>query len=51
MLTKKNKIMKTLTSELNFDMFAEFTLSNEEMFKVRGGGDPIAMPPPPPIKI
>lgn len=51
MLNKKNKIMKTLNSELSFDMFAEFVLSNEEMFKVRGGGDPVTLPVPPPIKI
>jgi hypothetical protein len=43
--------MKTLNFELSFDMFAEYALSTEDMFKVRGGGEPETMPPPPPIKI
>ncbi len=43
--------MKTLNFELSFDMFADYVLSNDEMFKVRGGQDPIALPPEPPIRI
>jgi hypothetical protein len=43
--------MKTLNFELNFDMFADYVLSSEEMFKVRGGGEPEMIPTPPPIKI
>jgi hypothetical protein len=42
--------MKTLNFEMNFDIFNEFELSNEEMICVRGGdGDPIVIPPAPPI--
>ena len=51
MLTQKIRIMKTLNFEESFDMFAEFALSSEEMFKVRGGGDPVAIPNPPPVRI
>ena len=44
--------MKTLKFELTKDIFNEFALSNEEMIYVRGGeGDPIVLPPPPPIRI
>jgi hypothetical protein len=43
--------MKTLNFELSYDMLAEFVLSNEEMFKVRGGGEPEYLPTPPPVKI
>lgn len=44
--------MKTLNFEMNFDIFAENVLSNEEMISIRGGGtDPIPTPPPPPIII
>ena len=44
--------MKILNFELTNDIFNEFALSNEEMIYVRGGGgDPIAIPTPPPIKI
>jgi len=42
--------MKALNSELNLDIFSDFTLSNEEMIYVRGGdADPIIMPTMPPI--
>ena len=42
----KNKIVET-----NFDIFASFTLSNDEMISVRGGddGEPVPSPPIPPI--
>jgi len=44
--------MKTLNSELNLDIFCDFTLSNEEMITVRGGdADPIVKPTMPPIVI
>lgn len=45
--------MKTLNFEQLKSIFDEFALSNEEMIKVRGGenGDPVALPPDPPIKI
>jgi len=44
--------MKTLNLELAFDMFNEFTLTNEEMINVRGGeGDPIVLPTNPPIRV
>jgi hypothetical protein len=44
--------MKTLNFEKTNDIFAEFTLSDEEMINVRGGqGDPIIIPVPPIIKI
>jgi hypothetical protein len=43
--------MKTLNFELNFDMFTDYVLSIDEMFKVRGGGEPEVIPCPPPIKI
>jgi hypothetical protein len=44
--------MKTLNFEKTNDIFAEFTLSNEEMINVRGGeGDPVVIPVPPTIKI
>jgi hypothetical protein len=43
--------MKTL----NFDIFEEYQLTNEEMISVRGGdagdGDPIPNPSLPPIRI
>jgi hypothetical protein len=44
--------MKTLNFEMNFDIFAENVLSNEEMISIKGGdGDPVPSPPPPPMKI
>jgi hypothetical protein len=47
----KTKKMKTL----NFDLFEQYVLTNEEMLAVRGGddgdGDPTPTPPPPPIKL
>ncbi len=44
--------MKTLNLEKTEDIFAGFTLTNEEMINVRGGeGDPITIPVPPTIKI
>jgi len=44
--------MKNLNSELNLDIFTDFTLSNEEMIYVRGGDiDPIVLPSLPPIII
>ena len=44
--------MNILNIKLTKDIFNEFALSNEEMIYVRGGGgDPIAIPTPPPIKI
>ena len=51
MLNKKTKVMNTLKSELSINMFADYILSNEEMFNVRGGQDPIVMPSPPPVRI
>ena len=44
--------MKTLNSKSTKDIFAEFTLSNEEMIYVRGGAadsDPIIKSTVPPI--
>jgi hypothetical protein len=44
--------MKTKNNETSFDIFAVYTLTNEEMISVRGGeGDPIILPSNPPIKI
>ena len=47
--------MKNLISETMRDIFAEYELSTEEMFNVRGGAsihsEPIMLPPAPPIKI
>jgi hypothetical protein len=43
--------MKTLNKELSFDMFAEYVLTSEEMFKVRGGDDPVSLPMPPTGKV
>jgi len=46
--------MKTLNFENANDIFAKFSLSNEEMIKVRGGnedGDGKSIPTIPPIKI
>lgn len=43
--------MKTMNFEKLNDLFTEFTLSNEEMIKVRGGGEPIILPTPPIIRI
>ncbi|MCX6327643.1 MAG: hypothetical protein NT144_13485 [Bacteroidia bacterium] len=46
--------MKTLNFESTKNIFNEFALSNEEMIYVRGGdaeGDPIILPPEPPIII
>jgi hypothetical protein len=44
--------MKTQNSNLNLDIFSDFTLSNEEMIYVRGGElDPIIKPTLPPIVI
>ena len=43
--------MKTLKFEKTNEIFNGFALSNEEMINVRGGGDPIALPSTPPIKI
>ncbi len=44
--------MKTLNFELTIDIFGGFTLTNEEMIKVRGGdGDPTPLPVPPTVKI
>lgn len=42
--------MKTQNFELGKDIFSTFTLLNEEMINVRGGGDegePIVLPTPP----
>jgi hypothetical protein len=43
--------MKTL----NFDLFEQYVLTNEEMLAVRGGddndGEPTPCAPPPPIKL
>jgi hypothetical protein len=44
--------MKTNTTESIKDMFSKFSLSNEEMIKVRGGEcDPIIKTTIPPVKI
>jgi hypothetical protein len=47
--------MKNLNSETMRDIFAEYELSIEEMFNIRGGdnihSEPIMLPPTPPIKI
>jgi hypothetical protein len=45
--------MKTKNSETSFDIFAVYSLTNEEMTAVRGGdaGDPVINPTTPPIKI
>jgi hypothetical protein len=43
--------MKTQNFETNFDIFASYALSNDEMITVRGGGEPTPTTPPPPIKI
>ena len=47
--------MKNLNSETMRDIFAEYELSIEEMFNIRGGdnihSEPIMLPPAPPIKI
>ncbi|MCX6332961.1 MAG: hypothetical protein NT092_01485 [Bacteroidia bacterium] len=45
--------MKTLNFKNTNDLFADFTLSKEEMIKVRGGdgADPTIKPPIPPVKI
>jgi hypothetical protein len=46
--------MKTLNSKLTNEIFAEFTLSNEEMIYVRGGesdNDPIIKTTVPPVII
>ncbi len=47
--------MKNLTSKQMRDIFANYELSSEEMYNVRGGdkthSEPIMLPPTPPIKI
>ena len=47
--------MKNLNSKTMRDIFAEYELSIEEMFNIRGGdnihSEPIMLPPTPPIKI
>jgi hypothetical protein len=47
--------MKTLNFKQTNDIFVKFSLSNEEMIKVRGGnddsGDPKIVATPPPVKI
>jgi hypothetical protein len=47
--------MKTLNFNQTNDIFVKFSLSNEEMIKVRGGNDgsddPKIVATPPPIKI
>jgi len=44
--------METKELKKNIDFFAAFELTNEEMMAVKGGdiGDPVPIPPPPPIK-
>lgn len=48
--------MRRVMETKNFDMFAVFMLTAEEMTAIRGGDgkggeDPVPVPPPPPIKI
>ena len=47
--------MKNLNSVQTRDIFAEYELTVDEMFNVRGGenihSEPIILPPSPPIKI
>jgi len=45
--------MKTKNLETSFDIFAVYSLTNEEMISVRGGdsGEPGTIVPTPPIKI
>jgi hypothetical protein len=43
--------MKTLDLEKTKDIFAEFTLSSEEMISVRGGDGIPPTPPNPPVRI
>lgn len=43
--------MEALNFEKLNDLFTGFTLSNEEMIKIRGGGEPIVLPTPPIIRI
>ncbi len=47
--------MKTRNLTGDFDYFAAFALTNEEMIAIRGGNsdggdEPVMVPPPPPIK-
>ncbi|MCX6330576.1 MAG: hypothetical protein NTZ85_13815 [Bacteroidia bacterium] len=45
--------MKTLNFKKTENIFTKFALTSEEMINVRGGaqGEPIILPPTPPIKI
>jgi hypothetical protein len=47
--------MKNPNSEPTRDIFTDYELTMDEMFKVRGGrsihSEPIVLPPSPPIKI
>jgi hypothetical protein len=49
----KIKTMKTLNFKKTENIFTKFALTSEEMINVRGGsgGEPILLPPTPPIKI
>ena len=45
--------MKTKNFETSFDIFAVYSLTNEEMITIRGGndGDPGTHPVTPPVKL
>jgi hypothetical protein len=45
--------MKTLNFKKTENIFTKFVLTSEEMINVRGGGqgEPIIIPPTPPIRI
>jgi hypothetical protein len=49
----KNKTMESLNFKKTENIFTKFALTSEEMINVRGGGqgEPIIIPPTPPIKI
>ncbi len=51
----KLKKMKNLNSIETRDIFADYELTVDEMFNIRGGdqthSEPIILPPSPPIKI
>ncbi len=54
MKTKNEKIMKTQEVKKDLEFLAAFSLTNDEMSAVRGGGgdgDPINPPTTPPIKL